>query len=711
MFIFGWINSLLGIGGGGSLNRTKRMFLPAHGAGSGVHNRIVLERAYNRRALNLVRASFQCASITDVAQTGLDYTGDFYVMANVKLASNIDSMDLFDKWEGTGNQRSFIPRISATTGQLELYISPDGTAVTSALLPYTFPAVNTKFHICFGYKASEGKFQAWINGASIGTQTGLATSIFNSSAPVSVGALLTGGTQAFNGVIDHLKTGNIFPTTADVLAKMDSDDADGEMGYWRFDGDLTDSSGNGNNLSPTNAPTYTSPLFGSNIYLPGEFTIAWKGFISDQEEGSYGICGADELVALGQIKVENNTIVVKTESDQTGSDIIDFSAVNVEDSDAGLPTIILSRNSSNVITMTINDVAVGNTATVAGIINIQQLLGSPVDTTDFGMDGGVKDLRVWSRDLTSGEKTTIHAGGHIATGCEYYMNTNTTSGTSITDLSGNLRTGTLANAGANFFFSYIGNNLFTSSGFSAWGGAFPNELPTNWASSGVKSTTNYTTEKAGKLRLVSDGTNLGFAKNSVLVEGQRYKAVINIKDIYAMAVMNSNGTNPSNGQTLTIGATVYTFKTVLASAYDILIGADAAATLDNVKSAVNKTAGEGTTYGTGTLIHPTVEATDNTNTIQSFVAKVSGSSGSSIGVSTTSGTLTFTGNVTTLGLGSVYFFNQSGNTSILVNVISIGEGWNVWPFTAGATANLSILRLSGVPADNLVASQCLLFKY
>ncbi len=700
------IGSVIGAGQGVA---PQKMFLPAHGAGSGVHNRIVLERAYNRRALNLVRASFQCASILDAAQTGLDYTGDFYVMANVKLTTNTDSMDLFDKWEGTGNQRSFIPRISATTGQLELYISPDGTAVTSALLPYTFPEVNTKFHICFGYKASEGKFQAWINGASIGTQTGLATSIFNSTAPVSVGALLTGGTQAFNGVIDHMKTGNIFPTTADVLAKMESDDADGEMGYWRFDGDLTDSSGNGNNLSPTNAPTYTSPLFGSNIYLPGEFTIALKGFISDQEEGSYGICGADELVALGQIKVENNTVVIKTESDQTASDIIDFSAINVEDSDTGLHTIILSRDASDVITMTIDDVAVGNTATVAGIINIQQLLGSPVDTADFGMDGGVKGLRVWSRDLTAGEKTTIHAGGHVATGCEYYMDTNTASGTSIPDLSGNLRTGTLANAGANFFFSYLGENLFTSSGFSGWGGAFPNELPTNWATSGSRTTANYLTEKAGKVRLISDGTNLGFAKNSILVEGQRYKAVLNVKDIYAMTVLTSNATNPSNLETVTLGSTVYTFKSVLVSAFDVLIGANAAATLDNLKSAVNATAGEGTTYGTGTTIHPTVEATNNTDTTQAFVAKSSGAAGATIASTETSATLSFS--AATLGLGSVYFFNQSGNTSITVGVITVGEGWNVWSFTAGATLNLSILRLSGLPNDNLVISQCLLFKY
>jgi len=50
--------------------------------------------------------------------------------------------------------------------------------------------------------------------------------------------------------------------------------------------------------------------------------------------------------------------------------------------------------------------------------------------------------------------------------------------------------------------------------------------------------------------------------------------------------------------------------------YEVLLGAAAADMLDNLKSAINNTAGEGTTYSTGTRAHPQVTATTNTDTTQ-----------------------------------------------------------------------------------------------
>lgn len=65
-------------------------------------------------------------------------------------------------------------------------------------------------------------------------------------------------------------------------------------------------------------------------------------------------------------------------------------------------------------------------------------------------------------------------------------------------------------------------------------------------------------------------------------------------------------------------------------ANEILIGAAAADTLDNVKSAVNGTAGGGTTYSTGTVANPTVSATTNADTTQLFVAVTAGAAGNAI---------------------------------------------------------------------------------
>lgn len=57
--------------------------------------------------------------------------------------------------------------------------------------------------------------------------------------------------------------------------------------------------------------------------------------------------------------------------------------------------------------------------------------------------------------------------------------------------------------------------------------------------------------------------------------------------------------------------------------YQVLLGVSAAVQLDNLKDAINLTSvsgSMGTTYSTGTAIHPQVNATTNTNTAQTVVA-------------------------------------------------------------------------------------------
>lgn len=73
--------------------------------------------------------------------------------------------------------------------------------------------------------------------------------------------------------------------------------------------------------------------------------------------------------------------------------------------------------------------------------------------------------------------------------------------------------------------------------------------------------------------------------------------------------------NPSNNETVAIGPLdyeqTYTFKTSLTSATaanEVLIGADASATIDNLIAAINKAAGGGTTYGSDTAANSYVVA-------------------------------------------------------------------------------------------------------
>lgn len=129
-----------------------------------------------------------------------------------------------------------------------------------------------------------------------------------------------------------------------------------------------------------------------------------------------------------------------------------------------------------------------------------------------------------------------------------------------------------------------------------------------------------------------------------------------LTEVQATSVLTSDATAPSDGDTVTIDTTVYTFKTALTIpnvANEVLIGASAAAALDNLKSAINLTDATGTTYSSNTKIHPTCTATTNTNTEQTVVAKLPGTAGNAIVTSENSTHLSWTGTTLAGGVNPV----------------------------------------------------------
>lgn len=58
---------------------------------------------------------------------------------------------------------------------------------------------------------------------------------------------------------------------------------------------------------------------------------------------------------------------------------------------------------------------------------------------------------------------------------------------------------------------------------------------------------------------------------------------------------------PLNAETVTLGATTYTFKTAITTTNDVLIGLTGETALANLAAAINQGPGEGTLYGTGTV--------------------------------------------------------------------------------------------------------------
>lgn len=90
---------------------------------------------------------------------------------------------------------------------------------------------------------------------------------------------------------------------------------------------------------------------------------------------------------------------------------------------------------------------------------------------------------------------------------------------------------------------------------------------------------------------------------------------------------------PAAADTVTVGGLAYTFRASLVDGgdpRDVLIGGDIAATRANLIAAVNGDAGEGTTYGEGTVAHPAVYATAGSAGVTNFIARDPGDEGNAI---------------------------------------------------------------------------------
>ncbi len=123
--------------------------------------------------------------------------------------------------------------------------------------------------------------------------------------------------------------------------------------------------------------------------------------------------------------------------------------------------------------------------------------------------------------------------------------------------------------------------------------------------------------------ILDDFTEIGVA---VVVEptGVACEAVSNDTEdsAYGTGVLTLSA-NVSDTETVTIGDHVYTFQTSLTDLPDnVLIGALATDSIDNLIAAINNGAGEGTKYGTGTVINAYVTASAGAGDTMDVVDKV-----------------------------------------------------------------------------------------
>lgn len=108
--------------------------------------------------------------------------------------------------------------------------------------------------------------------------------------------------------------------------------------------------------------------------------------------------------------------------------------------------------------------------------------------------------------------------------------------------------------------------------------------------------------------------------------------------------------NFGNNETVTVDGNVYTFKTVFVDvAGNVLIGANASASIDNLCAAINGDAGAGTVYGTGTAASANASAFNIDNGQMSVVADTGGTAGNAVGTTETCANADWNGETTLVG--------------------------------------------------------------
>lgn len=126
----------------------------------------------------------------------------------------------------------------------------------------------------------------------------------------------------------------------------------------------------------------------------------------------------------------------------------------------------------------------------------------------------------------------------------------------------------------------------------------------------------------------------------------------------------------SDGETVTIGGKVYTMQAVLTNVDgNVLIGANLAASLANLRAAINLAAGGGTTYAAATTLHPTVSATSDATTLV-VTAKTMGVGGNAITTTDTAANANWGGGTLAGGVtGDQVIVTADGQTSNTANIV------------------------------------------
>lgn len=219
----------------------------------------------NNFSTDLEAGSSQYWSVADTASLDLSsFTISMWIKPETVASGTIQM--LASKWNGTGNQRSWLFGLYNDGGTSKWYMdaSSNGSNGGDNINNVAWVAGSWN-HIAVSYANGTGAYVIYLNGSSTASGNFTQTSLFNSTADFNLGIYQPAGSASnfydglmnnvlvYNAVIGATAVGNLYtdgcnPSTTNLVSWWFSDNNNGN--------DLFGS----NNLTGTNSPTFSSDV-------------------------------------------------------------------------------------------------------------------------------------------------------------------------------------------------------------------------------------------------------------------------------------------------------------------------------------------------------------------------------------------------------------------------------------------------------------------
>lgn len=223
----------------------------------------------NTHSLDFERSSSQYLSHSDAS--AYDVSGNLTIEAWVKVESNPANGEVYtiaSKLHGGNMDRSYWLVYVNDSGTNKLLFSvADASANTDHKYFTQTLTPGTWYHIAAVYTAASSNFEVFVNGSSIGSQTGTLTAIGNSSTAFTVGMSYDNpGLSTYNffdGMIDDVRVWNTARTATQIANNKGVELTGSESGlvaYYKLNNSYTDSTSGGNNMTAVNSPSFSTDI-------------------------------------------------------------------------------------------------------------------------------------------------------------------------------------------------------------------------------------------------------------------------------------------------------------------------------------------------------------------------------------------------------------------------------------------------------------------